>query len=306
MLITYCIFIIPLHCFDALVRFINEDQHATWFAENNQFSNWTLNDITQILMQTPLDGLATPFKQNDSLPAEFNAKQKWPSSIHPVRNQNNCGSCWAFALTGMMSDRFDILGCSKGVLSPQDLVSCDTLDKGCNGGKFTTSLQWSISHGITTENCLPYTSGGGVAQSCPSTCSNHTSIVRYKGTSYRHLNGNEIESAIFERGPIEVGIAVYFDFMFYRRGVYKHLVPLLLGYHAIRCIGWGVDAKYDQPYWLCMNSWGSHWGDEGMFKIVRGTNECKLESNAYELIVNCGKHKMNGIRIVQSTDYSDM
>ena len=287
MLACITLFTIASNCFDAIVRFINDNDYSTWTAANNQFSNWTLASITSILSQIPLDGIADPFQPNITLPSDFDAKQKWPSSIHPVRNQNNCGSCWAFALTGMMSDRFAIAGCPRGVLSPQDLVSCDTNDHGCNGGQFNTSLHWAITHGVATDKCIPYSSGNGAMIQCPTHCRDRSSIIRFKGKSYHHLNGNEIQEAIFERGPIEVGMAVYFDFMFYHHGVYKHHIPLLLGYHAVRCIGWGVDTTHNLPYWLCVNSWGLHWGEHGTFRIVRGTNECKLEANAYELIVGC-------------------
>ena len=108
MLACITLFTIASNCFDAIVRFINDNDYSTWTAANNQFSNWTLASITSILSQIPLDGIADPFQPNITLPSDFDAKQKWPSSIHPVRNQNNCGSCWAFALTGMMSDRFAI------------------------------------------------------------------------------------------------------------------------------------------------------------------------------------------------------
>lgn len=287
----FLFFISVSYCFDNIVKYINEDSNSTWIAENNEFSKWTLKEIKSILMHDPLTGIANPFSHNVSLPTDFDSRQKWPNSIQPVRNQKQCGSCWAFALTSMLSDRFAVAGCSKGALSPQDLVSCDNSDYGCNGGQFDTSLTWAVNFGVTTEECLPYVSGCGVAPPCPLKCNNKSSIVRYKGKSYNKLQGEEIENAIFSRGSIEVGISVYLDFMFYRTGVYKHKIPLLMGYHAIRCIGWGVDNKHNIPYWLCVNSWGPLWGEKGYFKIIRGKDECNIESNAYEIIVDCKENE---------------
>lgn len=58
-------------------------------------------------------------------------------------------------------------------------------------------------------------------------------------------------------------------------GVYKHIVGKALGGHAIRILGWGVEN--DTPYWLVANSWNYDWGQNGFFKILRGSDECGIE-----------------------------
>lgn len=58
-------------------------------------------------------------------------------------------------------------------------------------------------------------------------------------------------------------------------GVYKHVAGKVLGGHAIRILGWGVENN--TPYWLVANSWNSDWGDNGFFKILRGSDECGIE-----------------------------
>lgn len=60
-------------------------------------------------------------------------------------------------------------------------------------------------------------------------------------------------------------------------GVYKHVQGNVLGGHAIRILGWGVEN--DTPYWLIANSWNSDWGDNGYFKILRGEDHCGIESS---------------------------
>lgn len=52
-----------------------------------------------------------------------------------------------------------------------------------------------------------------------------------------------------------------------------------LGGHAIRILGWGVDKNTQTPYWLIANSWNTDWGDNGLFKIKRGSNECGIEED---------------------------
>lgn len=65
----------------------------------------------------------------------------------------------------------------------------------------------------------------------------------------------------------------------YITGVYQHLKGKMLGGHAIRILGWGVDGTSNTPYWLVANSWNTDWGDHGYFKIKRGSNECGIESD---------------------------
>jgi len=78
-------------------------------------------------------------------------------------------------------------------------------------------------------------------------------------------------------GPVEADFTVYQDFLSYRSGVYKHVWGPQLGGHAIKVLGWGVDANV--PYWIVANSWNEDWGDQGYFKILRGRNECGIESD---------------------------
>lgn len=77
-------------------------------------------------------------------------------------------------------------------------------------------------------------------------------------------------------GPVEVLFFVYEDFRAYKGGVYKHTTGDLGGGHAVKMLGWGVENG--EPYWLCANSWGTKFGMDGFFKILRGVNECGIEN----------------------------
>ena len=70
---------------------------------------------------------------------------------------------------------------------------------------------------------------------------------------------------------------VYEDFMTYSNGVYQYTTGELLGGHAVKMLGWGVDNNV--PYWTCMNSWSEEWGEKGLFRIRRGVNECGIEDS---------------------------
>ena len=69
------------------------------------------------------------------------------------------------------------------------------------------------------------------------------------------------------------------DFEAYTGGVYQHTSGKYLGGHAVKMIGWGVDADTGTPYWLCVNSWNYGWGEQGLFRILRGSDECGIESS---------------------------
>jgi len=85
-------------------------------------------------------------------------------------------------------------------------------------------------------------------------------------------------------GPLYVAFTVYGDFPTYRSGVYKHTSGSALGGHAVELMGWGTEDGQD--YWLIKNSWNEQWGDNGFFKIVRGSDECGIEDS-----VNAGEIK---------------
>jgi len=81
---------------------------------------------------------------------------------------------------------------------------------------------------------------------------------------------------IMTNGPVEAAFTVYTDFMLYKGGVYSHVSGTEEGGHAIKIVGWGVDNG--TKYWLVANSWSPAWGENGFFRIKRGTNECGIES----------------------------
>jgi len=79
-----------------------------------------------------------------------------------------------------------------------------------------------------------------------------------------------------KHGPLSVAFTVYADFLSYKSGVYKHTSGSALGGHAVKLVGWGVENGV--KYWRIANSWNENWGDKGYFKIIRGVNECGIET----------------------------
>jgi hypothetical protein len=93
---------------------------------------------------------------------------------------------------------------------------------------------------------------------------------------------------LMDNGPVQATMEVKSDFFMYRSGVYRYSSPpdvtsfdrQRTGYHSVRIIGWGVDHTVNPPikYWLCANSWGRSWGEDGYFRIQRGNDESHIES----------------------------
>jgi len=272
-----------------LVRDINANPDALWKADmNTKFKDMTLADVQKSLLGARAinmipGNLPAPRGKYDltqALPDSFDSRQKWGKCIHPIRNQAQCGSCWAFAASEVLSDRFCIAsnGSINVVLSPQYLVSCDTSDYGCDGGYLANSWQFLQETGIPTDSCYSYTSGGGDSGECKTTCDDGSDLKFYKADKVSTpATVEEMQNELFNNGPIEVAFSVYRDFLTYKTGVYHHTTGGLLGGHAVKAIGWGV--QNGTPYWIIANSWGASWGLQGFFWIKRGSNECGIESN---------------------------
>jgi len=80
-----------------------------------------------------------------------------------------------------------------------------------------------------------------------------------------------------QNGPVQVAFVVYPSFMSYKSGVYHmHKGEEAEGGHAVKIVGWGKEGEH--KYWNVANSWGTSWGEEGFFRILRGKDECGIET----------------------------
>lgn len=262
--------------------------------------------------------LFVEYALNESIPDEFDSRENWPECkdvINHIRDQGPCGSCWAVAAASTFSDRICIakknLNDTRISISAEDILSCSFFG-GCGGG-FLRVAWWRIKHrGVVTGGdfnsklgCKPYSlqpcqhhSNGSrphcldiLAKTprCPSQCTNSDYTItlnkdRYKAKDYFSTSGEKnIQKAILSGGPVEAGFVVYEDFLTYKSGVYHHITGKILGGHAVKILGWGVEKGV--PYWTCANSWNSDWGDSGFFKILRGKNEVRIESSVFSGII---------------------
>jgi len=272
---------------DELIKAINAKKLGWTASRNQRFEGKSIADAKHLLgVVFPESNVNCPkVAQPDTatLPDSFDSRTQWPSFIHAVRDQQQCGSCWAFAASEALSDRLAIYsnGTQNMVLAPEGLVSCDKVDMGCGGGWPSDAANFLVNTGIPTETCEPYVAGGGQVPACPAACADGTPKVLYKYKSWDYCTGEAAMMAALQNGPIAVAFAVYQDFFAYKSGVYKAASAALAGYHAVKMLGYGV-AEDKTPYWIVQNSWGPAWGEAGTFRIVRGINECGMELGALD------------------------
>lgn len=270
------------------------NQDLTWEVadyEENIFKGWTVSDMKSILSSKNLGKHPSNEITSDlpgDVPQNFDGRKQWPTCFHSIRDQGDCGSCWAFGLSEMMSTRYCVQ-CKKPVeLSPQDFVSCDKKDQGCDGGDFDVALEYATKTGIVTDKCFPYSSGSGYVPRCETECKHKEDpFLKYKckeGTAKNYgPNRDAIKNAIYNFGTTSGGFRVYRDFLYYKNGIYMHREGEYLGDHAIHTIGWGHGGGID--YWICANSWGTSWGWQGTFMIMMG--ECDIDKDQWACDMAC-------------------
>jgi len=171
-----------------------------------------------------------------------------------------------------------VLGQGDPVLSPQDLVSFDTADHGCNGGSVLNVWDDIDSNGIRSDECVPYISRDGIEEARPAVCSESGSSTRHKcPVPSSSLDSDlAIQQAVMTVGALEVGFSVYEDFMNYESGIYCRQAAQYLCDHAVKVVGW--KKHFSTFYWVVQNSWGPDWGENGFFRIVNchgDMNSCR-------------------------------
>jgi len=280
------------------VRQLNERPNKTWTARPN-FPGRTREDISKLLGFVRNESVRALWKdlikernppRNVNYPASFDARTQWPGCVHHVRDQGQCGSCWAFGAAESVEDRFCVFSNDSlnDTLSVQEIVSCDVFGlEACNGGEPITALSYVSEYGIPRDSCFPYQSGNGDVPDCASECEDGEDwklFFTYESTLRWHITVDGIQAALMD-GPVEACFDVYDDFMNYESGVYVYDGSSdLAGGHCVEMIGWGHDKVSNLDYWICKNSWSSSWGGlGGFFLIEKGVNMCSIESEVFSI-----------------------
>merc|ERR1711976_540621 len=153
----------------------NEDATQTYTLGVNQFSDMT-NEEFRATYASGLKGKSagprTAYLGEHKYEGEELADSlDWTTkgAVTPVKDQGQCGSCWAFSTTGALESGYQISSGQLVSLSEQQYVDCDGFPNlGCSGGQMSSALKWAESHDICTEESYPYVAKGGLFSSCKS------------------------------------------------------------------------------------------------------------------------------------------
>lgn len=198
--------------------------------------------------------------------------------VGPVKNQGQCGSCWAFStvatLEGVAAKKTRIFR----QYSEQQLVDCDDINKGCEGGLPSNAYNYLAKKevgGIESEEAYPYI---GKDDNCKFDKSKI--VLQVTGGVEIKQNEDIIKEALFNLGPLSVGLNAN-NLHFYHGGIInddnKKCNQKALN-HGVAIVGYGFDKPTNQKYWIIKNSWGADFGENGYFRMLRGENTCGIES----------------------------
>lgn len=241
--------------------------------------------------QNKVQAFQAPF----AAPAKIDWRNKGGDWTTPVKDQGSCGSCVSFGVVATIESRINIV-CNTPNMD-KDLSEAHLFYCGCgnccpSGWNFPPALDFCKNTGVGLESSFPYTPGN---QPCKAGVPSYIKLTSWNSV----LTIADRKNIIATKGPVVAGMAVYSDFFSYRTGVYRHVSGGLSGYHAISVVGYDDDQKC----WICKNSWGPGWGDNGWFKI--GYGECMIDTNfafynvefsCPQPVDTCGKYKTLALR----------
>jgi len=256
----------------------------------NQFGDLTAQEYGYLYLGASFNGSEVSSQEGAYYDPLFNSvgdtvDWRTKGAVTGVKNQGQCGSCWAFSTTGSVEGAWKLKKGSLVSLSEQNLVDCSKSqgNQGCNGGFMDNAFKYIISnHGIDTEASYGYNGRDGQ-------CKFNKATIGATLTSYKDVTKNSepsLTSALQSAGPVSVAIdASHSSFQFYSSGVYyeKACSSSRLD-HGVLAVGYGTQGTSD--YYIVKNSWGSSWGQQGYILMSRNKqNNCGIAAAASYPIV---------------------
>jgi len=237
----------------------------------NKFSDMSPEEFaSKFLLSVPPAGGSTAEVADITRPVDATAGLvDWTGKYTtPVKDQGSCGSCWAFSATEQIESDVMRTMSTTILLSPEQIVECDSTSYGCNGGWTENAYNYvKKAGGLESEADYPYTAGGGHASAC------HSQSSKYKVTvsGYTTIRGeSNMASYTQSTGPLSVCVDAS-TWSSYRSGIKSSCGTSIN--HCVQAVG--VDAS-SGGYWKVRNSWGTGWGESGYIRLAYGQNTCGI------------------------------
>lgn len=207
--------------------------------------------------------------------ASIDWRQHSPAVLTPVKDQGQCGSCWAFSATEQIETDVAMATGHLYTLSPQQIVSCDKTDDGCNGGNTETAYDYVAEKGMEAESSYPYTSGdSGRTGSCHYREAREiVTIGSYSTVSHSRRSEGKMLTQI-QRSPISVCVDAS-KWQTYSHGVLGRSCGNQLD-HCVQAVGYNAQHNY----WIVRNSWNTDWGVNGYIYVKEGVDACGIAKDA--------------------------
>jgi len=189
-------------------------------------------------------------------------------AVTPIKNQGQCGSCWAFSTVAGLEGAWQISTGSLVSMSEQQFVDCSTQNHGCDGGSMDLGLMYARTTAVATEQSYPYNAIGGDCQQDFNPAIPQGSVT---GLTDVDQSVEALKSAL-NHGPVSVGIEADQD-------VFQGYIGGVITYGCGSNVDHGVTAVgYTSDYFIVKNSWGASWGEEGYVNIAG--DQCGITTGA--------------------------
>ncbi|OAY50324.1 hypothetical protein MANES_05G126900v8 [Manihot esculenta] len=244
-----------------LIDDINFKENNYWLGLN-AFADLTHEEFTK-LTESPLNFIYNDVKD---IPKSVDWREK--GAVTSVKNQGQCGSCWAFSAAAAIEGINQIVTGNLTDLSEQQLIDCDTTsNNGCDGGNMDRAFAYIVSSGgLHKEEDYPYTMKQDTCQWKP----DHKEVVTINGYEDVPRNNEESFLKALTNQPLSVAIdASSRHFQFYKGGIFDGLCGTRLN-HGVVAVGYG-SSHHGTNYIIVKNSWGSSWGENGYIRLKRHT-----------------------------------
>ena len=262
----------------------HNSQGSTFKTAMNHLSHLTPTEYKSLLGFKPFSGRMAQKAGKKQLPTTDYLDWREKGAVNPVKNQGQCGSCWAFSTTqcceGAEFLKYNVLYS----FSEQSLVDCEKTDSGCNGGLPVNAFDFIINEcggKVMLEEYYPYLAIDGDCQYDDEHAAGHFKYY----IAIAENDEDDLAAKCEQYGPISIGIdASNWSFQLYSRGIYDEPACSSVNLdHGVGLIGFG--SENNVRYWLVRNSWGPAWGESGYIRMIRGSNQCG-EASAANVIVS--------------------